>query len=246
MQVAELADSADFVDGLDLMVMGPEAGAAGLEGKDDLPQQGGGAHAAPKDPSELKQFSDALDEKAKAAAKVEATQQETPTAQPLPGEEKIVRMLHDALEYGDVSLRTGLGQRFKQWLDKYPAQQADYERLNGESQSTKKKAAFRIAWAKQQMASRTVVTKTKKQCLIEEFGEQGTYMSLERLIIQEGGVSCDVAVDRARRYALECIRRGPPFLAWNSWKGVTELLVFERVRNSMSKNSYTLERSAVT
>lgn len=194
---------------------------------------------------DLQFFEEMLDKEAKAAAAAASgSAGETNGGRvALQGEEKVVQQLQGALDAGDIGLRTPIGQRFTAALARDGELRKEYDALKRVPASTQKKAEFRRRWATAEFEARTEVVKSKSEAIVEEFGEVGTMMSFERLVIQEGGFTNPRAIERAKAYACECLRRGPPFVEWNSWKRTTELMVFEKVKKSMKRDVYSLERT---
>ena len=159
--------------------------------------------------------------------------------QALPGHENLVNQLQVALEKGNVQTRSALGQRFIAHLGENPESKAGYDAIKGTG-STAFKQEFRIKLANMLFESSTVVIKSKVELLREEYGEEGRYMSFERLIVQEGGMDSEKAVKAAMSYAAECVARGYPWVFWHDMKKVTELLVFERVRNHRFEKTWPI------
>eukprot|EP00974_Lingulodinium_polyedra_P124978 11192730-Lingulodinium_polyedra.AAC.1 len=70
----------------------------------------------------------------------------------------------------------------------------------------------------------TRVAKRKLEEVEEEQGEVGRYVAFDELCVEEGGLTNKEAVKRASAYAMECVRRGEPYLRFSSWKQCAELL----------------------
>ena len=182
------------------------------------------AQVSPADDDEegkfdLDSFMADLDQRAQLVVQAAAAEEQSPQEPvSLPGMQVVVQQLQTALQKGDVDPKSGLGQRFTAYLRANAEQRACYEALNGTQGSRVAKREFRIKWAKLELAERTVIKKTKREEMMEEAGENGIYLSLERIIALEGGASCPAALRRATAYCMEACRRGPPYVEWNEWK----------------------------
>lgn len=190
----------------------------------------------------LLEFDEMLNNKAQAATDLKETEHEM-NAEALPGHEKMVKQLLCALHQGEVPPRSALGQKFMAHLERNEADKKEYESMKGVPESTKKKADFRKKWAETELRSRTVVRRSKMEQVSAEMGEEGKYMTFERLVMLEGGPQSKKAVEVSMNYAMECIKRGPPYIQWHAWKKTTELLVFEQVKRSIHKTVHSLERT---
>ena len=144
------------------------------------------------------------------------------------------------MQTGKVELRSALGQRFISYLNEEPQEKEKYESMKGTAGSTAMKQAFRTRWAELKFETCTEVIKSQVEMLREEYGEEGRYMSLERLIVQEGGPASEKAIAAALSYAASCVTRGYPWVLWHDMKNVTEILVFERVRKHSYKKSWSI------
>jgi len=160
----------------------------------------------------------------------------------LAGCEVIVGQLRDALAKGDVDVRSSLGQKFAAHLKTSHESQKAYAAFKGTSGATAAKKAFRLAWAQKEIQGKVVITKSKLEVLEDKVGHRGIYMAIDRVAVAEGGLENPHAWRRAKNYAMECLQRGPPFVEWNSMKQDTEVLYFEKIRDSIFSTSYTLER----
>ena len=204
-----------------------DANKQALEMLDDSAAAAGVLQGGAVDINKLGQH---LTEQAKAA---EQEEEAVGGLKPLPGMEKLAKQLQEALDDGDVDLRKGLGQRFTAALKADEEMREQYASIKGVASATKMKKDFRVRWAKKELELKTVIVKTKEEALVEQYGEKGVYMSLDKFIMEEGGPDNPMAVARATNYALECVRRGPPWLEWNSMKKVTEILRMDKIRNTM-------------
>eukprot|EP00974_Lingulodinium_polyedra_P125698 11195467-Lingulodinium_polyedra.AAC.1 len=160
----------------------------------------------------------------------------------VPGEYmELVGKLRDCLETGKLDPRSAVGQRFAAYLAKPENSEfkAEYLKLQGAG-STKAKQDFRLKWAEGQVMGITRVSKRKLEEVEEEQGEVGRYMAFDKLCVEEGGLANKEAVKRATAYAMECVRRGAPYLRFNSWKQCTELLVFESIYKSMHRKKHSM------
>ena len=93
--------------------------------------------------------------------------------------------------------------------------------------STQLKKDFRLNWAKKLRDSKIKIVKTKEEAVLQKFTECGKYMSLDRIVIIEGGWQNPRAVTRALNYVSEAVKNGPPFVKWHNWKKTTEILFVE-------------------
>ena len=62
----------------------------------------------------------------------------------------------------------------------------------------------------------------------ESWGDDGTSMTFDRIVIKEGGLQNNNAVVRAVKYTLAALKAGPPYISWHPWKEVTEIWYAER------------------
>lgn len=192
------------------------------------------------------EFDNMLNTKAQAASEsMEKVAEESGAVTPLPGYEKVVAQLQAALDQGEVPPRSALGQKFMAHLERDEADKKLYESLKGVPEATKKKADFRKKWAENELRAKTVVRRSKLEQVSAEMAEEGKYMTFERLVMMEGGASSKKAVEVSMNYAMECVKRGPPYIQWHSWKKTTELLVFEQVKRNIHKTVHQLERTAI-
>lgn len=192
------------------------------------------------------EFVAALDKHAQAAAAAKKTAGDDMSEQvSKPGQEDAVASLRQALDQGAVDPRSALGQKFNAWLREHEDQRHLYDSLKG-CGSNKAKQEFRLKWAKTELAGRITLRKSRLQTLEETLGERGVYMSFDRLVILEGGYGLPGAIARAAAYAAEAVSRGEPYISWNSWKRTTEILVFEKIRDRTTTDSYQIERHPKT
>ena len=175
------------------------------------------------------------------AAKIDM-QPEEPSETVKPGNEHIVEQLRAAIQKGDLGPRSGQGQRFSQWLTQNPDKQEEYNSMNGKPGVNQFKKDWRLKWAATDLAGRVIVKKTRRQILQAKVGEKGKYMAYDRIIVKEGGLGNPAATRRATNYVLAALERGPPFIEYNSWKKETEILCFEKIKDSVFKESWELSR----
>ena len=100
------------------------------------------------------------------------------------GEDKMVDQLKEAIAAAEVSLITALGQQFASFLK--PTPEAHYAKLVGKAGARQLKQDFRMKWAQTQLKSRCFERKTKSEIMKETWGEDGTYMTFDRIVINEG------------------------------------------------------------
>lgn len=160
-----------------------------------------------------------------------------------PGDEPIVQQLHAAVADGKVDVRSGLGQRFTLHLRSHMEDREAFEALKGQKEANRLKAEFRLRWARSELDARTVVKRSKAETQRDTCGEKGRYMTLDRLIEQEGGMQNPAAIQRATAYAEAAMKRGAPFVLWNSWKQCSEILVLERIRDCTFEQKCSMERT---
>ena len=165
-----------------------------------------------------------------------------PDEVPLLGSEELVKLLQQCMDTGKLDPRSSVGQRFVAHMAK-SSDKDEYNSIKG-SGSTKAKLDFRLKWAAMMLKGHTTkVSKKKIEEVEEEHKATGRYMAFDKLCVEEGGLENPAAVKRASSYAMECVRRGPPYLRYNSWKCCTELMYFEEIYNNIhrSKNNITRE-----
>lgn len=172
-------------------------------------------------------------------------EKEEPEEVIIPGNEKMVEELRACLQEGDVNPRSAWGQRFTAYLKANKEEAEKYNSKKGQSGANLEKKKFRLAWAKQELSSRVTLSKTRLQALEDIVGEQGKYAAFDRICVWEGGLDNPNAVRRATNYALEAIARGPPYVEFHTWKKETEILYFEKVRSSIFRDTFKLERHEV-
>ena len=159
---------------------------------------------------------------------------------PLPGQEVAVAQLRAALDSGDVGPRAGIGQRFTAWLKTDKAQGSEYAAFKGKSRAQELKRDFRLQWVKKEMESKIEVKRTKTESHTTYQGQDGMCKTLDRMIIDEGGIDNPLAVQRSINYAMEATRRGYPYVEWNSWKKATEILVIDKVFKSGNATDFSI------
>ena len=98
-----------------------------------------------------------------------------------------------------------------------------------------------MEWAKLQLQENAIIKQSRKDTIMEEYGEEGKYMTFDRLVAQEGGEQNSEAVRRAVSYAQKTVEMGPPFIEWNSWKSITEILVLERMWKNVARKEFSIE-----
>jgi len=151
-----------------------------------------------------------------------------------------VQQLKVALDQGDAPATSPLGQKFKRFLSKNPDKKKDYDDLKG-SRAHQMNQQFRMEWAKLQLQENAIIRESRKDTVMEEYGEEGKYMTFDRPVAQEGGEQNREAVRHAVSYAQKAVEMGPPFIEWNSWKSTTEILVLERVWKNVPRKEFSIE-----
>jgi hypothetical protein len=175
-----------------------------------------------------------------AKAQANADSGENDKRVPLPGQEDAVAQLQAALDLGDVGPRTCMGQRFTAYLKKDAAAGSKYAAFKGKARAQELKADFRLQWANMEIESKVEVRRTKTETHTTFQGQEGMYKTLDRMIIDEGGLNNPMAVQRSINYAMEATRRGYPYVEWNSWKKATEILVIDKVFKSGNATNFSI------
>ena len=100
-----------------------------------------------------------------------------------------------------------------------PEAMAEYAKLSGKAGTRQLNQDFRIKWAQTQLNSRCLERNTKSDTMKESWGEDGAYMTFDRIVIKKGGLQNNNAVVRAVKYTLAALKAGPPYISGHPWKG---------------------------
>ena len=153
-----------------------------------------------------------------------------------------IAALKKSVTGGELDARSPLGQKFSAWL---MAQSDDtkqkYSSYKGRGAGALKRE-FRLDWAKERLATKTEVTREKLKQLQELHGKKGKYFSFDRICVEEGGLENPRAVRRAVSYVSNCVREGPPYILYDTWKSDVEFLYYEKVHAVMHLEQETMKK----
>jgi len=240
-------DSDDDIDGISLSQpssapaipasWSPSSGTSdGWAGNVDAFINGPGAHAIVENNELLQsQLEESIKERAlECSSEVKKAESEGETREPLPGLAKGAELLKEALEQGDINLRSCLGQKFAAFIKSDPEQAKLYKDAKAPGQTQALKKAFRLKWAQTEYEKITV-----KKTKLEEWkvvkGDIGTYEPLERVVYYEGGHHSASAWKAALNYVAKCLELGGMWVTFNDFTKRPEVMYVKKTKMS----SYT-------
>lgn len=159
-------------------------------------------------------------------------------------EAKAAQLKH-ALETGDIDARSGLGQRFTQWLRCNKEEAAKYKDLKAPGKTMQMKKEFRKRWAQQELEGCTTSRKSKLEeyQLVNE--EMGVYEPFDMVVKHEGGRKSAAAWIAAKNYCEKCMELGGMWLNWNTFTQRTEVLYVKKQRRSSFNQIWALYQEKV-
>ena len=189
--------------------------------------------------AQIQQFMPTLEAAAKEAAQQVANANASEDRKPLPGKETKAKVLLEAVDKGDVDLRSGIGQQFAAWLKANPHELENYNKAGKTGSKIEAKKAFRVQWAKTQLDQVTTVKqKLEKFQIVDE--EIGTYEPLEMIAKYEGGKDSPSAWQAALNYASMCCKLGGKWLDYNTFTKRVDILYVKKTQRSAFTRSWTL------
>lgn len=150
-------------------------------------------------------------------------------------------MLKACLTNGDVESRSAAGQRFTAFLKTDEKQRREYDAIKGQGAQLLKKN-FRLRWAAAELASKTTIRRSKAEEMSRRVGEKGKYLAFDRMVVAEGGLNNPAAIRGATHYTIEALKRGHPWVEYNTWKKEVEILFFDKIRENVFTTIHSLSR----
>lgn len=157
-----------------------------------------------------------------------------------PGKENEVKALQEALDSGDLDLRTGIGQKFAAAMKSGGPMAEEYKNLKAPGQTMKLKRQFRLDWASKHMKAITTVTKSKLEDYQKVEEDWGTYECIENIVVKEGGKDSPAAWEAALNYATKAMALGGQWLHYNSFTNRTDILYIKKRNITSYRKAWTL------
>lgn len=130
-------------------------------------------------------------------------------------------------------VRTTAGARFERHLQKLPKDQIKAYK----KQSRADKEAFRMQWAQEEYEKYT-----KRRSFSDEYFEatanNGVYVNWETLVEKEGGFHSKAALQGAKTYVKNCIKRGGKWVQHNAMNGRTQFLHVQKSLSDGTKKNW--------